>query len=314
MNKLWGIQDVAVILIVDDDQQLVTQIAAKLTATGHTCVTASNGERALEVLSTKPVDLLILDVMIPGISGFEVCRRVHSNMDLYTTPILFISAMNSEEEIAHGLAQGADDYLAKPFRLDVLMTRIHRLLETNANNNLSDELTSLAGAKHIKLEIQRATNLKHHFAAIYVELLRINELGRALGHDARAKTIRHLARGLHQCGSEFSSEVFNAGHMGGGHFICLIEPNHAMDYCRLVKKLWDKHLPALQETLGLSHPEGGASAKGGLHLELLFCIAVHESSSHKPTQDLFDTLTHLRQKALSDGESGIHIDRRHQLL
>ena len=304
----------AVILIVDDDQQLVTQIAAKLAAAGHTCLTGSNGERALEILSQNAVDLLILDVMIPGISGFEVCRRIHANMDLYTLPIIIISAMNSDEEVAHGLAQGADDYLTKPFRLDVLATRVQRLLGAHSNNDLCDELTSLPGAKHIKLEIQRAINLKEHFATIYVELLHINELGRALGHEARAKTIRHLARGLHQCGAEFGSEVFKAGHMGGGHFICLIEPDHAMDYCRMVNKLWKKHLPALQESLGLAPQEDGGFPKGVPNLALLFCIAVHEPPIHGSTQDLFDTLTHLRQKALSDGEAGLHVDRRHQLL
>ncbi len=301
----------ASILIVDDDPQVLKEIAGKLAACGHTCHVSNNGETALELLNHENIDLLILDVMIPGISGFELCRRIHTNTELYALPILFVSAMNGEEEIAHGLAQGADDYLTKPFKTENLISRVQNLLSGSTHGRLIDELTALPGPKQVKLDIQKNINLKQHFAAIYIELLHINELGRLLGAEARARSIRHLARGLTQCGGEFTSKYFTVGHMGGGHFLCLIEPPLAEDYCRTVRKLWRRHMPALHESLGIGLQQAAGAGKGLLELELLFCIAVHEPASRHTTQDLFETLTHLRQSALAASGAGIYFDRRH---
>ncbi len=309
-----GVTNVATILIVDDDQQLVNTIVAKLSAAGHVCLRSNDGEKALEILSREAIDLLILDVMIPGISGFEVCRRIHTNTELYALPILFISAMSGEEEVAHGLAQGADDYLPKPFKTDLLLNRVNALLATSARNALTDELTGLPGPKHAKLEIQRAVNLKLRFAVIYAELLHMAEFARALGNEARAKAIRHLGRGLHMCGPEFPSKIFTVGHMGGGHFVCIIEPQLAEDYCRTVGRLWRKHRPALQESLGIPGQASGNFPAGIPEPELLFCIAVHEPSDRGASHEIFETLTHLRQGALAASGAGIYTDRRHAPL
>lgn len=300
----------ATILIVDDDQQLVGLIASRLAAGGHVCLRSNDGEKALQILSQEAVDLLILDVMIPGLSGFEVCRRIHTNTELYALPILFISAMNSEEEIAHGLAQGADDYLPKPFKTEVLLSRVSSLLAASSQRALSDDLTSLPGPKHVKLEIQRAINLKSRFSVIYAELLHMSELGRALGNEARTKAIRRFARTLSMCGPEFPSECFLVGHMGGGHFVCIIEPHLAEDYCRTARRVWRKHLPGLQESLGIHGQEGGGFPAGVPEPELLFCIAVHEPSARSASHAIFETLTHLRQGALSASGAGIYLDRR----
>jgi len=302
---------VASILIVDDDPQVLKEIAGKLAACGHTCHVSNNGEKALELLNRESIDLLILDVMIPGISGFELCRRIHTNTELYALPILFVSAMNGEEEIAHGLAQGADDYLTKPFKTETLISRVQNLLSGSTHGRLIDELTALPGPKQVKLDIQKAINLKQHFAALYIELLHVNEIGRLLGAEARARAIRHLARGLSQCGGEFASSYFTVGHMGGGHFLCLIEPPLAEDYCRTVRKLWRRHLPGLHESLGIGVQEASNPNGGFPELELLFCIAVHEPASRHNTQDIFETLTHLRQSALAASGAGIYFDRRH---
>lgn len=300
----------ASILIVDDDPQVLKEVSGKLTAAGHGCHVSADGENALEILSRESIDLLILDVMIPGISGFELCRRIHTNTELYALPILFISAMNGDEEIAHGLAQGADDYLTKPFKTETLITRVQNLLAGSIHGRLTDELTALPGPKQVKLDIQKAINLKQQFSAIYIELLHVNDVGRLAGGETRARAIRHLARGLSQCGGEFTSKYFSVGHMGGGHFLCLIEPALAEDYCRTVRKFWRKHLPSLHESLGIGLQDGSTATGAFPELDLLFCVAVHEPNSRHSTQDLFETLTHLRQSALAASGAGIYFDRR----
>jgi len=301
---------VANILIVDDDKQVASFLTRKLSEAGHTCHVEANGERALTVLHQGSFDLLILDVMLPGMSGFELCRRIHASTKLYSLPVLFLSAMNGEEEVTHGLAQGADDYVTKPFKPEVLLSRVQSLLHASAQSQAIDELTSLPGPRAIKLEIQRAITVRQGFALAYVEILKLGDFVRSAGDEGRMKAVRHLARGLQLCGEELHSEVFRVGHMGSGHFVCILEPNQAEAYCLQVRKLWVQHLPAFLKSLGVQIAAGGPPEKTALVLDLLFCIVNRDPSSSITAPELFEVLTRLRQNALASGVAGIHIDRR----
>lgn len=301
------------ILIVDDDEQLCSALCQQLEAAGHKCHAEHDGESAFAFLNQHPVDLLVLDVMLPRLSGFELCRRVHGDSKLYSMPILFLSAMNSEEEVAHGLAQGADDYLAKPFRPDMLLGRVERLLQTSARGGLVDPLTELAGPKAVKLEVQKAINAKRSFATVYVELLHLGEFGQLADAEGRAKAIRHLARGLNLYGRELESEHFFASHMGGGHFVCLTESNHGEKYGQRVCEIWQRHLPKFYESLGLGKVFAQASSDKSMEtplLDVLVCVTVRNSRNRLNYPQLLEVLNHLRQTALAEGRTGLVMDRR----
>lgn len=298
----------ASILIVDDDKALCAHLVGPLTAAGHTCQCESDGERALERLQQYSFDLLLLDVMLPGLSGFEICRRIHTDPRLYHLPILFLSAMNAEEEVTHGLAQGADDYLTKPFTLETFMSRVNGLLAMTTHNGMADELTALPGPKGIKLEVLKAIGARQRFALAYAELTRLNEFGRIAGADARTRAIRHLARALSLYGEKLESGIFKAGHMGGGHFVCILDPAYAEAYCRKVHALWLRHLPEFYAAIG--HPGMERRAPGG-GIDVLICLTFCEGNGRASTMELFDILTRLRQYALGCGGAGVYIDQRH---
>ena len=115
----------AKILAVDDVPQNLRLLEAVLTPQGYTVVTAATGEDALlKVLTEKP-DLLLLDIMLPGIDGYEVCRRVRAAGE---TPVLMLTARDEVEDRVRGLDEGADDYLVKPFALEELLARVRVLL------------------------------------------------------------------------------------------------------------------------------------------------------------------------------------------
>ncbi len=269
------------------------------------------------MLKEHGIDLIILDVMLPGVSGFELCRRVRASGDFFTIPIILVSAMASNEEVMHGLAQGADDFLAKPVRITELINRVNNLIVAGTTENTRDTLTELAGSKIIKLEMQRAITRQQRFAAIYAELLNMPAFARAAGGEARAKTIRHFGRRLHRVGEDMSSSCFRVGHLGGGHFLSIIEPEQARTYCEKVKSLWDDHLPELYEAVGCKQLFQNSTAKQTNHpheapplLAVLMCITVHNHTHHESVQQLFETISHLRQGALANGAQGIYVDRR----
>lgn len=113
------------VLVVDDDHTVREVVVSYLRASGHTVVEAADGERALEVMRTSPADLVILDLMLPGIDGLEVCRQLRSHSDV---PIIMLTALGDASERVVGLEQGADDYLAKPFSPRELVLRVNSVL------------------------------------------------------------------------------------------------------------------------------------------------------------------------------------------
>ena len=92
-------------------------------------LTASNGQEALDVLSSKDVSIIISDVMMPGIDGYELCRRVKSDINTSHIPVILLTARTTDESKLQGLELGADDYVTKPFNMDVLLLRVQKLME-----------------------------------------------------------------------------------------------------------------------------------------------------------------------------------------
>ena len=117
------------ILIVDDEPGVVVAIQFLMEQQGHRVLVAQRGEDALDLIYKYKPDLVVLDIMLPGISGWEVCEIIRLNPDYRNIKIVFLTARSSEVEIAKGMALGADDYITKPFSNDKLIARVNALLE-----------------------------------------------------------------------------------------------------------------------------------------------------------------------------------------
>lgn len=131
------------ILIVDDEPSITEFVSYAMQKEGYETDVVSDGETALKMLEEKHYDLFVLDIMLPGIDGYDLCRRIRAKMD---TPILFLSARDSELNKVVGLELGADDYLAKPFGVRELMARTRALLRrSQPNDSLSSASEICAG-------------------------------------------------------------------------------------------------------------------------------------------------------------------------
>jgi len=113
------------ILLVDDDTQLVRLVRANLESVGYKVFTASDARSALEVLNGELLDLIILDIMLPGLDGFELCQRIR---EFTFTPIIMLTAKVEDTDKVRGFKLGADDYLTKPFNVEELLARIEAVL------------------------------------------------------------------------------------------------------------------------------------------------------------------------------------------
>jgi len=118
----------ATILVVDDEEDIRELVELNLRREGYMVLTSETGEQALTLTRTKTPDLVVLDLMLPGMDGLEVCKRLKTDPGLQHIPVVMLTAKGEESDIVTGLELGADDYIAKPFSGKVLIARIRRLL------------------------------------------------------------------------------------------------------------------------------------------------------------------------------------------
>ncbi|HSR33500.1 MAG TPA: response regulator transcription factor [Anaerolineae bacterium] len=117
------------VLVVDDEPETVKYVSANLRARGYQVLTAEDGRMALAVLSESVVDLIILDIMMPGPDGFEICQTIRRRSGV---PIIMLSARGQEKDVVRALDLGADDYLTKPFGVEEMLARVRAALRRTA--------------------------------------------------------------------------------------------------------------------------------------------------------------------------------------
>jgi len=153
------------ILMIEDDARILEFVKRGLEAEGYLIETANNGEQGLKLATSSEYELLLLDLMLPDISGQEVCRKLRQQG--VTTPVLMLTAMDSLEDKVEGLHMGADDYLTKPFAFDELIARIQALIRrSNSHKNYKEKVAELVVAD---LTLNRDTREVHR-AGQLVEL------------------------------------------------------------------------------------------------------------------------------------------------
>ena len=123
------------ILVVDDEDSITQFVSYNLRKEGYEVETVADGDAAVESASAQPFDLIILDIMLPGTDGYEVCRRIRAHSDV---PVLFLSARDTELDKVVGLELGGDDYLAKPFGIRELQARVKALLRRSVTATRTD--------------------------------------------------------------------------------------------------------------------------------------------------------------------------------
>jgi two-component system KDP operon response regulator KdpE len=139
------------VLVVDDDPQLLVLVEQMLVGAGARAVLAEDGRAGLRLFYEQRPDLVILDIMMPGLDGREVCRRLRELSDV---PVLMLTVLNGPEEIAASLGQGADDYVTKPFYAEVLLARLRALLRRAARPSaMNTRLTY--DARDLALDLDR---------------------------------------------------------------------------------------------------------------------------------------------------------------
>lgn len=141
------------ILIVDDEEHIIELLKFNLLNAGYEVLTANNGIDAVKIAKAEKPNLLLLDLMLPGIDGFDVCKEIKRNNEMKNTSIIMLTAKGEELDKILGLELGADDYITKPFSVRELLARVKAVLRrTNSFNEIEEEIYD---SQNLKVDFER---------------------------------------------------------------------------------------------------------------------------------------------------------------
>jgi diguanylate cyclase (GGDEF)-like protein len=209
------------ILLVDDEPQLVKVIKMRLEGAGYFVLSAGTGQEALKLVKEENPDLIILDIVMPDIDGFQICNILRSQFKTSHIPIIFLSAMRGVEDKIKGFNIGADDFLTKPFVSGELLARVNNILIKNSALKLSSPLTGLPGNVSIRKETARRIANGGQYSWIYFDLDNFKEYNDHYGFLQGDDVIHFISETLVEALEKKGNGNDFLGHIGGDDFIVI---------------------------------------------------------------------------------------------
>jgi diguanylate cyclase (GGDEF)-like protein len=228
------------ILVVDDDPDIARFVEVNLRSAGYDVSVASDGEEALARASALRPDLVLLDVMMPRIDGFEVAQRLRKNPQTANTSIIMLTAKALSADKVTGLQSGADDYIIKPFDPIELLARVKGTLRRAKEMRNLSPLTGLPGNIRIQEEIERQVREERAFAVLYCDLDNFKAYNDQKGFVRGDRLIQATARIIQDAVVEGSGSEGFVGHVGGDDFVAVVDPDGAEDVARRICERFDE--------------------------------------------------------------------------
>jgi diguanylate cyclase (GGDEF)-like protein len=303
------------ILVVDDDPDIARFVEVNLRSAGYDVSVASDGEEALEKAGTLRPDLVLLDVMMPRIDGFEVAQRLRRNPQTSNTSIIMLTAKALSTDKVLGLTAGADDYIIKPFDPIELLARVKGTLRRAKEMRNLSPLTGLPGNIRIQEEIERMVREDRPFAVLYCDLDNFKAYNDQKGFVRGDRLIQATARIIQDAVVEFAGSDGFVGHVGGDDFVAVVAPEIAEDVAKRIVERFDGEVQDFYEKEDLARGHVEVEDRKGVlqHVPLAGVsvgIATTQVRRFAHYGEAVAVATEMKQFAKRDIRSSYAIDRR----
>jgi len=228
------------ILIADDEPHIRQILRFTLERAGYQVFTAADGEEALIRANEIKPSLVLLDVMMPKIDGYEVCRKMRQDFSLNQIPVIMLSARGDQRDRVAGLEGGANDYLVKPYSNEELLLRVKNVLEWNIRQKEANPLTGLPGNTAIEREMIARISQKTPYAFLYVDIDNFKGFNDYYGYQKGDDIIEFLADVLRRTVVKLGANEDFVGHIGGDDFVMVVAPSRAEIMAQYVVDEFDK--------------------------------------------------------------------------
>ncbi len=233
------------ILIVDDIPANIKSLNAIL-ADDYNVIFATDWRKGLELAGRMSPDIVLLDIMMPDMDGYEICRRLKSESETREIPVIFITALDSEADEEKGLSYGAADYITKPFRPAIVRLRVRNHLQLKLQRDrlesltMTDGMTEIANRRrfdqHLDEEWRRCARMHIPLSAIMMDIDNFKAFNDNYGHTAGDDCIRDIAQALARVPTRAGDLV---ARYGGEEFACLLPGTDAEGALTIAERLLD---------------------------------------------------------------------------
>lgn len=239
------------ILLIDDSEFFANYIKSILEEAGYILLHSNRGEDGLRLVRLEKPDLVLLDVVMPDIDGFQVCRILREAESNNLMPIIILSSQDNQEDKLIGLELGADDYITKPFDKRELLSRVRNTLRRIDRNRGANPLTGLPGNLEIQTEVNSILAKNQKFAAVYADLDNFKAYNDVYGFAKGDNAIKLTADILTDTLRDYGDPEDFLGHIGGDDFLLLTSPEKAEHICASIIRRFDKRIRELYQSQDL---------------------------------------------------------------
>jgi PleD family two-component response regulator len=216
------------ILVVEDDFDISNLLRIYFDSQGYEVTVAPKGNDALDLCRRNLPNVIVLDIQLPDIDGYEVCRRMRGNLRTSHIPILFLTQRDERSDKIAGLELGADDYITKPFDIEELKLRVQNAIKRAQWENLTSPTTGLPSGKLIEEQL-RMLMRRQNWAVLYIGVNHIAGFNEAYGFVAGDDVFRFAAMVLGDGVDEQGTANDFIGHIGGDDFLIISDEEHVED-------------------------------------------------------------------------------------
>jgi diguanylate cyclase (GGDEF)-like protein len=303
------------VLVVDDDPDVARFVEVNLRSAGYDVSLAVNGEQALEAAVELSPDLVLLDVMMPKLDGFEVARRLRRDPRTSSTSIIMLTAKALSADKVLGLSSGADDYIIKPFDPVELLARVKGTLRRAGEMRALSPLTGLPGNIRIQEEIRRRVAESQPFALLYADLDHFKAFNDHYGFIRGDRAIQLLARLASEVAQETDGPANFVGHVGGDDFVLILDPVVAEGAADDLCKRFEEHKVLLYDRIDAEKGYVEVEDRQGTPVRyplvsLSVGIATSENRTYTHFGEAVAVATEMKQHAKRDPGSSYSVDRR----
>lgn len=230
------------LLVVEDDLDISSMLKMFFSSQGYEVDTALRGEIAMEKTRLTMPHLIVLDIMLPDIDGYEVCRRLRSNSRTSHIPVIFLTQKDERSDKLQGLELGADDYITKPFDIEELRLRVQNAIARAERESLTDAQSGLPSGKLIEDQLRKIIR-KDDWAFIDIRLNNFEPFKEVYGFIAASDVLRYTGMLIGEVLDQYGTDFDFIGHAGGNNFVIITKIERSSEIQTHIKKKFSETIP-----------------------------------------------------------------------
>lgn len=227
------------ILVVEDDIDISKMLKIYFDSQGYEVLVANRGVEALDICRIKVPNVVVLDIQLPDIDGYEVCRSLRSNTRTSYVPIIFLTQKDDRSDKIAGLELGADDYVTKPFDIEELKLRVEGAIRRSQREALTHPVTNLPAGKLIEDQLKKVKDASDPWLLLYFGIRHIDDFKEVVGFSHVNEVLIFLADIIRETVEKYGTMNDFIGQASDNDFIVITAPENASSICHTVTGRFD---------------------------------------------------------------------------